>query len=246
MQITGTPTGDFSELAGGAFQGLAIRSDGTLVLWGGVGDVGVPAIPDELANQDFVAIAIGRFHAMAIHRDGSVASWGRNDNFGSDPRSVRFERCLRGIPQHPDWRAWIPARLGLDTSGDKFSRRTFRSRATRVNYSLVAAHGSSGLGGVLRADLNQDPDGAGNSNGDERFDAISVKHPRARESASMTVVRLGGQRPRAQSCATRAITTSPTGFLYASASARVGPVWLGHPGPPPTLWPRPLYLEAAG
>jgi alpha-tubulin suppressor-like RCC1 family protein len=78
---TPTPAGDFGSLArGGAFQGLAIRTDGTLALWGGVNDrFAVPEIPATLRDQTFRAASLGRYLATAIRSDGTAVSWARTD-----------------------------------------------------------------------------------------------------------------------------------------------------------------------
>ncbi|GAB5558881.1 MAG: hypothetical protein SynsKO_05280 [Synoicihabitans sp.] len=67
------------ELAAGRFHGLALRSDGTVVGWGGQTssqlydhDQEVP--PSGLNNV--VAIAAGQSHSLALKADGTVVSWG--------------------------------------------------------------------------------------------------------------------------------------------------------------------------
>ena len=77
-QVSGTPAGTFSSVAGGGFHSVAIRTDGTLVSWGhnGVGQV------TNTPTGTFSAVAAGDFHSLALRMDGTLAAWGRN-NFGS-------------------------------------------------------------------------------------------------------------------------------------------------------------------
>src|SRR5688500_4821791 len=93
-QITDAPTGEFRAIApGGAFQGLAIRSNGTLVLWGGYNDpLAVPPVPAAIAGDEFLSVAIGRSHALALRPDGSVVGWGNNSSGQLNvPTDVRFD-----------------------------------------------------------------------------------------------------------------------------------------------------------
>ena len=75
-QISGAPDGEFKAIAGGALHSLALRFDGTPVLWG-VGPFGPPPIPAALATERFNSIAIGRNDAVLIQLDGSLAAFGR-------------------------------------------------------------------------------------------------------------------------------------------------------------------------
>lgn len=76
-QISSAPEGDFKAVMGGAISSLALRFDGTPVLWG-VGPIGPPSIPAALAAERFQAIAIGRDDAVLIYQDGTLAAFGRN------------------------------------------------------------------------------------------------------------------------------------------------------------------------
>jgi hypothetical protein len=98
-QITDAPTGEFKAVAkGGAFQGLAIRSDGTLALWGGYNDpFAIPPVPAAIAGDEFVSVAIGRSHALAIRPDGSIVGWGNNSSGQLNaPTDVRFDAVTAG------------------------------------------------------------------------------------------------------------------------------------------------------
>ncbi len=63
----------FSALAAGTWHSLAMRSDGTVVVWGrnqfGEGNSPIP-------NRNFVAVAAGRYHNLGLRADSSVVVWG--------------------------------------------------------------------------------------------------------------------------------------------------------------------------
>lgn len=59
---------DFIAIAAGDRTSLALRSDGSIVGWGGNWD-GQATTP---AGNDFVAIAAGWRHSMALKSDGSI------------------------------------------------------------------------------------------------------------------------------------------------------------------------------
>ncbi len=65
-------------VAAGAYHGLALENDGTLVAWG-YNTSGQTNVPSNLTNV--VALAGGFFHSLALKSDGTVAVWGGN-NFG--------------------------------------------------------------------------------------------------------------------------------------------------------------------
>lgn len=80
-QVSDAPV-DAWKIAGSApLQGLAIRDDGSLVLWGGRdAPAAIPAIPTEYGNDTFNYAAAGRHVAAAIRHDGTVAVWGDDGN----------------------------------------------------------------------------------------------------------------------------------------------------------------------
>src|ERR1043165_4582172 len=69
--------------AGADDNGLAIRSNGTLVVWGG-NDYGVSTPPAGL--NDIMAIGAGYVHSLAVRSNGTVVAWG--DNSSGDRKSV--------------------------------------------------------------------------------------------------------------------------------------------------------------
>lgn len=71
------PTGILKAVAGGSINGLALRRNGTPLLWG-VGPIGPPPIPDLLAGEKFKSVALGRDDAVLIRPNGKLAAFGRN------------------------------------------------------------------------------------------------------------------------------------------------------------------------
>lgn len=63
-------------VAAGGSQGLALRTDGTVAVWGGM-RANMRTLPPGLGNVG--AIAAGDEHSVAVRRDGTAAAWGRND-----------------------------------------------------------------------------------------------------------------------------------------------------------------------
>ena len=78
QQISGRPPGkDFAKIVpGGAFFSLALRNNGTLALWGGVG--AADQIPPPGAGDVYSDAAIGITLAIAIRRaDGAIVTFGQ-------------------------------------------------------------------------------------------------------------------------------------------------------------------------
>jgi hypothetical protein len=63
-------------VAAGAYQSLALKSDGTVVAWGD-NDFGQTDVPDGLTNV--AAVAGGFGHSLALRADGTVVAWGNNN-----------------------------------------------------------------------------------------------------------------------------------------------------------------------
>ena len=56
--------------------GLAVRSNGTVVSWGGYGNPGF--VPEELTNPEtanVISVAAGAFHGLALRSNGTVVAW---------------------------------------------------------------------------------------------------------------------------------------------------------------------------
>ena len=69
---------DVTAISAGGYQGLAVKSDGTVVAWGdnNYGQTDVP-----VGLTDVTAVAGGYFHSLALKSDGTVVVWG---SFGGE------------------------------------------------------------------------------------------------------------------------------------------------------------------
>jgi len=81
------PEDDFAIIAPGGFkQSLALRNNGSLALWGGIGMV-PPQMPVQplpsLTGESFTDSALGLMHLVAIRADGSIWAWGKFVTAGS-------------------------------------------------------------------------------------------------------------------------------------------------------------------
>ncbi|HAS81995.1 MAG TPA: hypothetical protein DCS43_04805, partial [Verrucomicrobia bacterium] len=52
-----------------------LKSDGTIVGWGG-NDDGQTDVP--LPNADFVSVAAGWYHSLGLKSNGTIVAWGSN------------------------------------------------------------------------------------------------------------------------------------------------------------------------
>jgi len=88
VRVTGLT--DITAVAGGAFNGYALRADGTVAAWGGnkTGQLGTGSlaivnsnVPVQVKGLTRVsAIASEYFHAFALRSDGTAYAWGYNLN----------------------------------------------------------------------------------------------------------------------------------------------------------------------
>lgn len=90
-QLTGIPSGVFTEVSAGAFHTCAIRSDGTLACWGL--DLDGQATPP---TGTFISVGAGNYHSCGVRSDGTLACWGR-DTFGqATPPAGTFTQVSAG------------------------------------------------------------------------------------------------------------------------------------------------------
>ena len=75
----------FDQIEAGWYHSLGLKTDGTVVGWGGSQNIGDPNIlydevniPEGLINV--TSIATGENHSLALLSDGTVVGWGRNDD----------------------------------------------------------------------------------------------------------------------------------------------------------------------
>ena len=72
--VSQPPTGtDFTQVAGGFYHSLSLRSDGSIVSWGYDGSGQVSNTP---TGTGFTQVAAGLDHSLALKADGSIVAWG--------------------------------------------------------------------------------------------------------------------------------------------------------------------------
>ncbi|PAP77749.1 cohesin domain-containing protein [Rubrivirga marina] len=67
---------DVASISAGYYHGLALKTDGSVVQWGGTSN-GQGSPP---AGLNAVAVDAGHFHSLALRSDGTVVAWGSNSN----------------------------------------------------------------------------------------------------------------------------------------------------------------------
>jgi len=79
-QITNKPDGnDFVSVTAGNYHSLALRSDGSIVGWGGWNYYGECDAPAPDPGTLYTAIAAGKYHSLALQSDGMPRAWGSNN-----------------------------------------------------------------------------------------------------------------------------------------------------------------------
>ena len=84
-------------LAAGDSHCVALKSDGTVLAWGGnEANAGETNVPSGLSNV--VSIAAGSTHSLALRSDGTLAAWGQIYESG-----VNITLCRRRPPMSRPW-----------------------------------------------------------------------------------------------------------------------------------------------
>jgi alpha-tubulin suppressor-like RCC1 family protein len=74
QKLPNAPLTNLTKIAAGGDQSLALRTNGSIVGWGGNG-FGEATPP---AGNDFTAVSAGEWYSLALKSDGSIVGWGRN------------------------------------------------------------------------------------------------------------------------------------------------------------------------
>ena len=92
------PAGDFVFIRGGSNQGLGIRPDGHLVLWGGIGDTSAIApLPASFDDEVFISCDISKTHLLGLTWDGRVITWdSQTSGELASPAPIRFTAVAAG------------------------------------------------------------------------------------------------------------------------------------------------------
>ncbi len=73
---TSVPSGnDFTAIAAGWYNSVALKADGSIVEWANSYPYGPTASHTPVSGNDFTAIAAGLDHGLALRSDGSIAAW---------------------------------------------------------------------------------------------------------------------------------------------------------------------------
>lgn len=174
------PSGDFRLLIqGGSTQGLGIRPNGHMELWGGFGDpFPIAPLPAMFAQEVFIGGTIAKSHLLGLTWDGRVLGWGSNAQGQlTPPPNVRFTAVAAGqqhsvgIALDGTLRAWgAPALIDVPTG-------RFIDIAARANYTVAVRSDGAVFGWGVAPDIfaTWTPDNHGHSYVvGERFTSVSA------------------------------------------------------------------------
>ena len=137
---TGQGLSGVVELSGGRYHSLAVRTDGSVVAWGGnyYGEVGDGTLTNRTipvavtgATSGVVRVSAGGYHSVAFRTDGTVQAWGYN-HYGQVGDGTTTDRTspvtVPGLSQVFQVSAggWHTLALDSSTSGAYRSGRTCR------------------------------------------------------------------------------------------------------------------------
>ena len=172
----------YTDVAGGGFHNLAVRSDGQVVAWGDnrFGAINVPALPEGMSYTD---VAGGNDHSLALRSDGQVVAWGYTrdgaTNVPALPAGVSYTAvadgsfhslALRSDGQVVAWGSYTYGQTNVPTPPESMS------------YTAVA-------GGTYHT-LALRSDGQVVARGDNQYGQVSV--PALPAGMSYTAVAAGG------------------------------------------------------
>ena len=149
---------DWKAIAVGALQNAALKTDGSLWMWGdsGFGLAGAANSPSNHytpvqigADTNWVALAAGYYHMLALRSDGTLWHWGRNSHLlGGIP--AKDPSQIRQLGKNADWVAIYDGgyhNLARKTNGSlwQFGKAGFGSSGapTQVQGDWVAADGGA-------------------------------------------------------------------------------------------------------
>ena len=87
------PGSDFGAIAAGAEQGVALRSNGSIVAWGSDSHLQITNVP---SGTDFIQVVAGDNHAVALRSNGSLVSWGNTAGTSGEPTSGTYLQVSAG------------------------------------------------------------------------------------------------------------------------------------------------------
>ncbi|MDO8987538.1 MAG: RCC1 repeat-containing protein, partial [Coriobacteriia bacterium] len=130
-----TPAADWTQVDGGAFHAVAIRSDGTLWSWGlgggdgsplGHGDQTMRLNPTRVgSDSSWVSVSAGEYFSSAVKADGTLWAWGTNyyGQFGNGDSGWLAQST-------------VPVRAGTDNDWVAVSAGKWHTLALKANGTL--------------------------------------------------------------------------------------------------------------
>ena len=124
--------GDWKTVSAGGAHTIALRTDGSLWVWGynnygqlGLGDTNDRNAPTRVGTDtNWAVVSAGRYHTLALKTDGSLWAWGYN-NRGQLGNGDSYDRN-------------VPTRVGADAIWATVSAGTWHTLAIKTDGSLWA------------------------------------------------------------------------------------------------------------